>query len=62
MSKRDRQFRPVAVPDVDLGGFWGKWQDAVSDSTAEILLDRCEKAGMIKAIDVDQPSPGNCAF
>lgn len=58
MSKRDRQFRPVAVPDVDLGGFWGKWQDAVSDSTAEILLDRCEKAGMIKAIDIDQPSPG----
>lgn len=58
MSKRDRQFRPVAVPDVDLGGFWGKWQDAVSDATAEILLDRCEKAGMIKAIDIDQPSPG----
>lgn len=58
MSKKDRQFRPVSVPDVDLGGFWGKWQDAVSDSTAEILLDRCEKAGMIQAIDIDQPSPG----
>jgi len=58
MSKKDRQFRPVAVPDVDLGGFWGKWQDAVSDSTAEILLDRCDAAGMIRAIDVAQPSPG----
>ena len=23
MTKKDRQFRPVAVPDVDLGGFWG---------------------------------------
>jgi uncharacterized protein len=57
-SRKDGQFRPVAVPDVDLGGFWGKWQDAVSDSTAEILLDRCEKAGMIKAIDVSQPNPG----
>ncbi|MBY5477998.1 glycoside hydrolase family 127 protein [Rhizobium leguminosarum] len=54
----DRQFRPVAVPDVELGGFWGKWQDAVCNSTAETLLDRCVEAGMLKAIDVDQPSPG----
>ncbi len=57
-TSKDRQFRPVAVPDVDLGGFWGKWQDAVCDSTAEILLDRCIEAGMLKAIDVRQPSPG----
>lgn len=55
---KDRQFRPVAVPDVELGGFWGKWQDAVCRSTAETLLDRCVEAGMIKAIDVSQPSPG----
>ncbi|MDH4414561.1 MAG: glycoside hydrolase family 127 protein [Rhizobium sp.] len=58
MSQKDRQFRPVAVPAVKLSGFWGKWQDAVSETTAEILLDRCEAAGMIKAIDVGQPSPG----
>ncbi|MGO7418258.1 hypothetical protein ACCS64_38965, partial [Rhizobium ruizarguesonis] len=51
----DRQFRPVAVPDVDLVGFWGKWQDAVFNSTAETLLDRCVEAGMLKAIDVDLP-------
>ncbi|WJH38177.1 glycoside hydrolase family 127 protein (plasmid) [Aliirhizobium terrae] len=51
-------FRPVAVPDVKVDGFWGKWQDAVCDETAAILLDRCEKAGMIQAIDVDQESPG----
>ncbi|AGS23644.1 glycoside hydrolase family 127 protein [Rhizobium etli] len=57
-SSNDRQFRPVAVPDVDLGGFWGKWQDAVCNSTAETLLDRCVEAGMLKAIDVSQPSPG----
>ncbi|MBB2684134.1 glycoside hydrolase family 127 protein [Rhizobium sophoriradicis] len=57
-SSNDRQFRPVAVPDVDLGGFWGKWQDAVCNSTAETLLDRCVEAGMLKAIDVNQPSPG----
>ncbi|SCB60378.1 hypothetical protein GA0061105_110182 [Rhizobium aethiopicum] len=57
-SSNDRQFRPVAVPDVELGGFWGKWQDAVCNSTAETLLDRCVEAGMLKAIDVSQPSPG----
>lgn len=51
-------FRPVAVPDVKIDGFWGKWQDSVCDQTAAILLDRCEKAGMIKAIDVEQESPG----
>ncbi|QCL77367.1 glycoside hydrolase family 127 protein (plasmid) [Agrobacterium tumefaciens] len=58
MTRKDRQFRPVAVPDVEVSGFWGKWQDAVCDSTAETLLDRCVAAGMIQAIDVDQPSPG----
>ena len=36
-SSNDRQFRPVAVPDVELNGFWGKWQDAVCNSTAETL-------------------------
>ncbi|QRM57120.1 glycoside hydrolase family 127 protein [Sinorhizobium sp. BG8] len=58
MSRKDRQFRPVAVPDVEVAGFWGKWQDAVCDSTAETLLDRCVEAGMLRAIDVEQPSPG----
>ncbi|ACI56884.1 protein of unknown function DUF1680 [Rhizobium leguminosarum bv. trifolii WSM2304] len=57
-SSNERQFRPVAVPDVELGGFWGKWQDAVCNSTAETLLDRCVEAGMLKAIDVNQASPG----
>lgn len=57
-SRKDRQFRPVAVPDVQVGGFWGTWQDAVCDSTAETLLDRCVEAGMVGAIDVDKPSPG----
>ncbi len=57
-TENKSQFRPVAVPDVELNGFWGKWQDAVCDSTAAILLDRCEKAGMIQAIDVNQPCPG----
>lgn len=57
-TKRDRQFRPVPVPSVVLGGLFGARQDAVCDTTAETLLDRCVEAGMVTAIDVDQPSPG----
>jgi len=56
--KRDRQFRPLPVPDVDVHGLFGERQDAICDSTAETLLDRCVEAGMLRAIDIDQPSPG----
>ncbi|MDM9619550.1 hypothetical protein A6U87_26220 [Rhizobium sp. AC44/96] len=56
--KRDRQFRPLPVPNVDVHGLFGDRQDAICDSTAETLLDRCVEAGMVRAIDVDQPSDG----
>ncbi|WP_132957163.1 glycoside hydrolase family 127 protein [Rhizobium sp. BK251] len=56
--KRDRQFRPLPVPSVTLGGLFGDRQEAICDATAEILLDRCVKAGMLQAIDTSQPSPG----
>ncbi len=56
--KRDRQFRPLPVPSVELHGLFGDRQDAICDSTAETLLDRCIEAGMLQAIDVNQPSPG----
>jgi DUF1680 family protein len=56
--KRDRQFRPLPVPSVELQGLFGDRQDAICDSTAETLLDRCVEAGMLQAIDVTQPSPG----
>ena len=56
--KRDRQFRPLPVPSVELQGLFGDRQDAICDSTAETLLDRCIEAGMLQAIDVTQPSPG----
>lgn len=55
---KDIQFRPVAVPDVQMHGFWGHWQDVVCDNTTEALLDRCVEAGMVDAIDIDKPSPG----
>ena len=56
--KRDRQFRPLPVPSVELSGLFGDRQDAICDSTAETLLDRCVEAGMVRAIDTSQPSPG----
>ncbi|QDZ12814.1 glycoside hydrolase family 127 protein [Devosia ginsengisoli] len=54
----NRQFRPLPVPSVTVGGYWGDWQDAVSDHTAAILLDRCVAAGMLEQINPDVPSPG----
>jgi len=53
-----RQFRPLPISSVVVGGFWGARQDTICDHTADILLDRCVEAGMLRQIDVDQPSPG----
>ncbi|MBP1884707.1 glycoside hydrolase family 127 protein [Sinorhizobium mexicanum] len=56
--RQDRQFRPLPVPSVEVHGLFGDRQDAICESTAEVLLDRCVEAGMLRAIDVEQPSPG----
>jgi len=56
--KKDRQFRPLPVPSVDIHGLFGDRQDAICDTTAETLLDRCVKAGMLDAIDTSKPGPG----
>ncbi|MEI4482510.1 MULTISPECIES: glycoside hydrolase family 127 protein [unclassified Phyllobacterium] len=50
-------FRPPAVPDVDVRGFWGERIDAVADKTVMILYDRCVAAGMFDQIDPDRPVP-----
>jgi hypothetical protein len=50
-------FRPPAVSDVDVRGFWGNRIDAVADRTAMILYDRCVAAGMLDQIDPDRPVP-----
>jgi len=55
---KTRQFRPLPVSSVDVGGFWGARQDTICDHTADILLDRCVEAGMLNQIDVDRPNPG----
>ena len=57
-SSTTRQFRPLPVPSVSVGGYWGHWQDAVCDHTAKILLDRCVEARMLEQINPDVPSPG----
>ena len=50
-------FRPPAVPDVDVHGFWGERIDAVADKTVMILYDRCVAAGMFDQIDPARPVP-----
>ena len=50
-------FRPPAVPEVDVHGFWGERIDAVADKTVMILYDRCVVAGMIEQIDPGRPVP-----
>lgn len=51
-------FRPPAVPQVDVHGFWGRRIDAVASRTADILYQRCVDAGVLDQIDPDRPSPG----
>jgi len=50
-------FRPPAIPDVDLRGFWGERIDAVAAKTVRILYDRCVAAGMLDQIDPSRPVP-----
>ncbi|WP_246617853.1 glycoside hydrolase family 127 protein [Rhizobium populisoli] len=50
-------FRPPAVPDVDVRGFWGDRIDAVADKTVMILYERCVAAGMFDQIDPARPVP-----
>jgi DUF1680 family protein len=50
-------FRPPAVPDVEVRGFWGNRIDAVADRTVMILYERCVSAGMLDQMDPDRPVP-----
>lgn len=56
-TSKTHGFRPPAVPDVDVRGFWGDRIDAVADKTVMILYDRCVAAGMLDQIDPDRPVP-----
>ncbi|MDR3496897.1 MAG: glycoside hydrolase family 127 protein [Ancalomicrobiaceae bacterium] len=52
------KFRPPALGDVQVGGFFGPRIDTIASVTARILLDRCVEAGMLDQIDPDRPGPG----
>lgn len=53
-----RRFRPPAVPQVDLRGFWGQRADVVAERTVHILYDRSVAAGMLDQIDIERTAPG----
>lgn len=55
--RRTARFRPPAVPQVHVGGFWGARADAVAARTADTLYARCEEAGMLDQVDPDRPRP-----
>lgn len=52
------RFRPPAVPQVKVDGFWGPRIDTVASATARTLFDRCIAAGMLDQIDPNRPNPG----
>ncbi|MDR3374639.1 MAG: glycoside hydrolase family 127 protein [Ancalomicrobiaceae bacterium] len=52
------KFRPPALGDVKVGGFFGPRIDTIATVTAKTLLDRCVEAGMLDQIDPDRPRPG----
>lgn len=52
------KFRPPAVHQVRVGGFFGPRIDTIATATAHTLLDRCIEAGMLDQVDPDRPNPG----
>lgn len=52
-----RRFRPPAVPQVEVRGFWGPRIDVVADRTVGILFDRCIAAGTLDQVDPAVPVP-----
>ncbi|MBB4000880.1 glycoside hydrolase family 127 protein [Aureimonas pseudogalii] len=52
------KFRPPAVHQVRVEGFFGPRIDAIAATTAHTLLDRCIAAGMLDQVDPDRPNPG----
>lgn len=55
--RRTARFRPPAVPQVQVGGFWGTRADAVAARTADTLYARCVEAGMLDQVDPGRPKP-----
>ncbi|WP_316859566.1 beta-L-arabinofuranosidase domain-containing protein [uncultured Cohaesibacter sp.] len=52
------KFRPLAVNQIDVAGFFGPKLDTIATTTARILFDRCLEARMLEQVDPDLPNPG----
>ncbi|AQZ51167.1 glycoside hydrolase family 127 protein [Martelella mediterranea] len=52
------KFRPLAVNQVEVGGFFGPHVDVIATTTAKLLFDRCIEARMLEQVDPDVPNPG----
>ncbi|MBO0132085.1 glycoside hydrolase family 127 protein [Agrobacterium burrii] len=56
--RQNAKFRPPAVHQVRVGGFFGPRIETIATATAHTLLDRCIEAGMLDQVDPDRPNPG----
>lgn len=52
------KFRPPAVNQINVEGFFGPQIDMIATKTARLLFDRCIEAGMLDQVDPDRPNPG----
>lgn len=57
-AARPTLFRPPAVHQVTVEGFFGGWIETIATTTVHQLLDRCLAAGMLDQVDPDRPNPG----
>ncbi|SNY90695.1 hypothetical protein SAMN04515647_0867 [Cohaesibacter sp. ES.047] len=52
------KFRPLAVNQIKVDGFFGPKIDVIATTTAKLLFDRCIEARMLEQVDPDLPNPG----
>ncbi|MCB8883109.1 glycoside hydrolase family 127 protein [Acidisoma cellulosilytica] len=57
-SSTSARFRPPAIHQVKVEGFFGTWIETLAATTVHTLLDRCIQAGMLDQIDPARPNPG----
>ncbi|MFM2484892.1 glycoside hydrolase family 127 protein [Celerinatantimonas yamalensis] len=56
--KPKSKFRPLAINQVQVEGFFGPHIDVIATTTAKLLFDRCVEARMMEQIDPALPNPG----
>ena len=52
------KFRPLAVNQIEVNGFFGPKLDITATKTAKLLFDRCIEARMLELVDPLLPNPG----